>query len=1052
MSDKEYDELYSSEEKNDNFFEIAAKVAKKIKVMKQTKRKPLFIKQNNLPEDKIMYWLATMTTPFRSNEVELDKSIKEDVISKILSKKYTFGHIQPSIILPYLKFSDKLAFFINSLEIPTHVYSSGYNNIAYLYKLIEKAYFEQSGFQRSIRDFFKSKLTATALPKDQYSSGLNITFIECDDFPVISLGISSATIVLDSYGIKNPFLFETVTSVYSLTKHEYINFYSSISPYISNFVKLVYTHKLVSKVQYNEGQTKKGNYTDILNAPELLQAIFPNNLDWIKQMQLLNTPPIEEEMRNYGKGAEGRIIKYLATINFFPFLLKFITRTDIPLEDITELDDIDLPEEITTLSYPRFNDTLTEILTDIGINEPLSRPEDIHIYIKEHAYISPEEIVRLYFISLNINPSVTNNISSLESNIVFMKIISLIQDYGFPGIEEKDKNPYLDRSLIYISKLLNSNTSGIESIYDSLANLLDIENKLLTKTVFMTILKRGFINPLPIEERLLDRYKMWKYLSEDQKDIMRIMYNDPHLNIVDFMNKNDTLIYCEDIVSRYESSSLQKLIVELGMVVPHNYSSFEYFIKSLPLYAEIASRGEDWDIEAHLDVSSLYLMCDIEIVEFILTGYTGHTSRAELLAHATRYLNNGEMIVLIKWNEEVDIINEDELNEPTSREEIFKYMSRAPSNSPFNLRLRYYESGVSTSSMVEFTVSELNMCNQDLISQGSNDIDTRTEEQKLLDAETPLADTLRTFQPSVYTGRDILINRVTQPEIKPLSSEGIVILDSVLTVARSYFNDLVVYYLEKGTLKGINGSFETKEDKDIMEDCNAKVVSETNDILNALQDRLIAFTLKNGINYKLEKQTAELFLSLSYPPKIVNLSTRSITVNAKQLIIEGLIIAFDCGMIQRQWKGVRGEYPYRSNEAGNEQDFEIKKDILVGDQLLLLGSVFEALDRDFPKAGELFKSLSLKNLVTGAQTEEFITESMISRIPIPDQPGQFHEDLKDKTLRILYDDIAKGERAGGLCIRLGSSKFIWTAYYWLKLFGNLQVLGKFEVLEMRHFG
>ena len=1030
MSDSKYAKLYSSESKTDTFIDLSIKVANKIKIMK---KRQLFVRQNNLPEDKIMYWLATLTSPFSSNEVKLEVSVKEDITSKIIHKVYNFGYIPPNLILPYLKFSDRLTWEISKIKIPTRVSSPAYNNILYLYKLMEKAYLDKKDLQKIIRNFFKNKIQHATRVKGEYSKELYVSITDLDDFPVISMNNNFITMNLNSYGILNPYAFESIITIYSLSKRNYINLYNKITNYMSTFVVTVYEHGLANKIKYNEGHAKLNNHFDILNIPELLKDIFPDVDSPFEQIKLLNTK-LEHNIVTYSVGAQDRIIQYCTTqTNISSCLLKLLVKTNINLEVLTELNL--LPQEIEDLAHPRIlPDELKAIFVDMGVDEELPMASNLRHLFETNI---PSRIFFVkYLAAMNIDHNLLPEKYNYDEYIIIVDILTIMHDYGLPGNEEKDKYPYGSRTLNYITSIFKEYQPKA-SFFDSICKLLNIKENFLNEVAFMIILKRGYVYPLPIEQRLLNRVKQWKIFTDEQKDLIKKLYSNTHLTLSSYINKDDTLVYCEQIISRYTPQNVNALIVELGMVVPYTKSPFEHFSKSLANYANISTRGENWDVEANLNIVSLPLMCDIEIIDFILGGYTGFNDRAELEIHATKFLLGEEVIVLVKDSNEVDITNEEKVNANTDRDELFKYISRAPSGSPFNLLFSYYDKGVKSQvPLVQFTISELNMCNHDLI--------CASEE---IDENLPIANTLRVSQLSVYTGKSLTINRIEQPEIKTLSSGGAAILTSTLNYCRAHFNSLVKYYIDKGTLLGINLAFETKEN--IRDDCNAKVVAETNELLTTITDKIINNNLRNKDNYKLEKERAELFLSFKESAKEIQLNTRTITVDVRQLIIQGLIIVFDCGMIQRQWNGIRGEYPYDRSQAGTEQGFEKNKDILVGDQLLLLNSVFNALKKDFPKANELFGSLTVKNLVTGALTEEFVTESVKVRLPIT---GTFVEEKKDKTLIMLYNDVAKGENAGGLCIRLASSKFIWTAYYWLKLFGSVNVLGRFDVLKMKHFG
>jgi hypothetical protein len=450
-------------------------------------------------------------------------------------------------------------------------------------------------------------------------------------------------------------------------------------------------------------------------------------------------------------------------------------------------------------------------------------------------------------------------------------------------------------------------------------------------------------------------------------------------------------------------------------------------------------RGEEWPIMENLNVPSLEIMCDLEIIEFVLEGYIGHTSREDLVRRATELLNGGEMFVLVRNPEYIDISNEEKVNEGI-RTELYKFMSKAPSLNPFNLVFRYTPEKSADVKSSEFTITELDMFNKDIISPGRVDFDERTEEQKLADQDEATPDSLRVFQLSVYDGKRDSKNGFPIPKI--LSPNGITIFTQVINYARIYLDQLLTSYIESGDIKEINSSFETEMDKDtIDEDTNVGVIISTNDSLNYIQKKIERTIMESRANYALEKQSAERFLSLSSKVHSFKLGNRELTMNVKQLIVEGLLIAFDCGMIQRQWNGVRGEYPYSREQAGTEEGFENKKDLIVGEQLHLLSAVFTLLEELSKDASDLFQGLSIKTMITGSTEEKFITEE------IKQGDGKVV-----KTMKMLYNDITKGEAKGGLCIRLGSAKFIWTAYYWLKVFGNVDVLGAFDVLKTKYFG
>lgn len=889
---------------------------------------PNFPKENNLEPTRLAYWLS-VNLP-KNGSVTLSHEVKCFLYDKIIKGELIYGQIPLEYVLPYLKLSKWTIGNVRSIAL-----KQGNDNLKFIADR-----FSSINLSSFVADFFKYK----QFGEDYQKENKYISISNHDDFPLIHIekdGISYSPL---PYGVINPYSWLGIKSLYGLSREKYIDYYDNLSP--------------LSTLGY-----------DIVDNGLYSEAIFSDVGNWIRK--IINLPALEAKLKtkrttaivySLSYGSHHKIIKNIQD----PKLASFCRETILRVENFPFL--YTKPDSIPDVSIVDFmnNETMCSIVSQSCGSD--SFPSSPNRFLKLNwKWICTTNPVAGWLDTcfnydsnlthLRFNCALRKFLPPLNCDNNAMIIICSMLDYGLPGKDIDNTNIYPEELVRYLVSLIHPYTE-----YLGLENLFRIEEGILDTELFTRILKRGYINPLPLTGNELIRYNKWSFLEEREKYSLKILYSRMDLKARDYVFMKDIQERPEKMIDDMNINYLEEQMLSYGMVHPHGANSLVYFIGCLYLYNNplFGSGVIKWSKPSIEDLNN---MTDKEIIDEVLEGYPGHSSREDLLEIATNYILGDNSFILMKDNSSVE-----------SREELYKYISEGPSPDS-NLLFRYDFSGETG---VPITLSELYVMNKDIITDDN---------------------TVKDVKVYVYTGEN---DDNGVPITKTLSLEEMEMFTKVLHCAIDYINQ--------------------------PSDMKSESLDEEREQLEYLCSRTRTAIAQVSHNYVKEREVIKQF------NKLPN--------NTKQLIVKGLIAAFDCGMLQRQWKGVRGEYPYTSDQAGTEEGYETKKDLIVGQQLHLLNEVFLELKSISSTASLLFESLRVVALKNGSGKEDFTYEMY-----------RDNNNIKQyKTLKMLFDDISKGEDNGGLCIRLGSSKFIWTAYYWLKLFDNVRILGTFDVTKTVHFG
>lgn len=936
-------------------------------------------KENDISHNKLMYYLTSKDN--KKNNFELSRETKSLLYNKIIDREIEYGNIPPEYVLPYLRIKRDVYTLVENVTIPPY----SCPKINYINKMITKNCLQSPQIKRVILDFFKYKQFGENYNKSFNKDNIFFSIEDRDDFPLITIITNGIHYSSHSYGIVNTYSSFYIQTLYGLTQGEYINYYINLN----NIKKKLLSYSIISNnltplLKYMENPT---SINDIINLSQIEQEIIVRD---INQNYLLTEGKTRLSKLTFG--GRCKILK-LAEGKIEPDLLKFLNLSDLMIESLDNLVLKELIESNVELRYDRIiDDYILDYLSPRAIqfiaekerykgDEPLQHLRDYWHIAKHSRYLNdqvfkPLEIVRYSeygWLRLEYNCAVKKFKLNWDQEIspdvgVVISIICNMMDYGLPGKDKNGANPYPRALIDKISgELKKTDLNGTH--YYILDDLFGLEKSIMGLDSLKVILARGYIHPLPyFSDYALERYELWKGFNETKKSMLKEVYGQD-INAVKYSFHEVIYDEPERIIDQYDPNILDAQMLSYGMIKPDNVSSLDYFVSSLHLYKD--KNFGRMNFEGWPKLTDLDMMTDLQLIDNILGGYIGHTSREDLINKARACYLGNESFVLMKNNKYLFV----------EREELYKYISESSSEDKFNLLFRYDQNGCFGEPV---TISELDVMNRDIIL----DDDSR--------------ESLKETKIYIYTGKK---DDNGVPITKSLSEKGMYLFKQTMVHAKNYYVDL-----------------KHEDDTKVSED-DERLAS-----LNYLLKRVDIALIQSKSNYIKERETANKFLRMQD--------------NSKKLILKGLVAAFDCGMIQRQWKGVRGEYPYTREQSGTEEQYETKKDLLVGEQLHVLNNVIEELFSASLGAYTFFENLRIVALEAGSNGESFIYETYKNR----------EGDIKFKTLRMLYDDISKGEDNGGLCIRIGSAKFIWTAYYWLKLFGMVDILGKFDVTKVTSFG
>lgn len=940
-------------------------------------------RENILPNNKLMYYLASRDN--QRNDFELSREIKCLLYSKIIDGEIEYGNIPSNYVLPYLRMKNNVHTLVENIVIPSY----SCPKIEYINQLIGKNCLQSSPVKGAILDFFRNKQFGSNYCKTFNKNNVFFSIESDDDFPLITIVTNGIHYCSHSYGIVNTYSSFHVRLLYELTPKEYIDYYMELNNRKKLLSYSIITNNLTPLLRYMENPS---SLDDVLNLPHIEREIVFKDLD--KNHLIIENKPRPVRLTF---GGRWKILK-LAEGKLEPTLLKFLNLSDLVIES---LDIPVLKKLIETNSELRYNRVVDDYVLDY-----LS-PRAIQIIAERERYRGDELLKHL-----RDNWHIVKYSRYLKEVFKPLELIRY-SEYGWLRLEyncavkkfklnwDEEITPDVGVTVCIVCNMMDYGLPG-----------KDKDNA----------------NPYPkalIEKILAELGKtesegIHYYIMDDLFELERSIMEWDSLRIILTRGYIYPLPYfSEYAMERYENwkdfSEVQRSMLKgiYGQDINAVKYSFLEVIYDIPERMIDQYDPDIFDVQmlsygmvkpdnvSSLDyfISSLHLYKDKNFGNMNYGGWPKQIDGLdmmtdleiidEILGGYVGHTGREDLIEKARLNylgNESFVLMKNIRYPYVEREELYKYISEPPSKDKFNLLFRYDKNRFFGKPV---TISELDVMNRDVI---------LSDESGNLDPFVSLKET----KIYVYTGEKDA-NEV--PIIKSLSERGMYLFKQTIIHAKNHYIEL-------------------KHDDDI------KVTEddETLASLNYLLTRVDVALIQSKSNYVKERETANRFLRMKD--------------NSKELILKGLLAAFDCGMVQRQWKGVRGEYPYTREQAGTEEQYETKKDLLVGKQLHVLNNVFEELFSTSLGAYTFFENLRIVALEAGSNEESFIYETYKNR----------EGDIKFKTLRMLYDDISKGENNGGLCIRIGSVKFIWTAYYWLKLFGRVDILGKFDVSKVTSFG
>ena len=909
------------------------------------------------------------------NDFELSREVKCLLYSKIIDGEIEYGNIPSNYVLPYLRMKNNVHPLVENIVIPSY----SCPKIEYINQLIGKNYLQSSPVKKAILDFFKYKQFGENYNKTLDSDKIFFSIESYDDFPLITIITNGIHYISHSYGIANIYSSFYVRILYGLEPKEYINYYMVLNDTKKKLLSYsIISENLTPFLRYMENPT---SINSIINLPEIEQKIVAKNGHLLEDKY--RAPKLTY-------GGRSKILK-LAEGKLEPNLLKLLNLSDLVIES---LDNPVIKELIESNPELKYGGVIGDYILDY------LRPRSIKFIAGMERYRGDKPLQYL-----KDNWHIASHSRYLREQT--HKPLELIRysEYGWLALEYncavKRFKVNFDQEItpdvcITICIACNMMDYGLPGKDESHANPYPIN---LTKKI-VTELKGTYQDG--------DHYT----ILDDLLDLERSILDYITLELILDRGYIHPLPHFTDFhLERYEKwkrfDETKKSM--LRSLYGHNFNAHKYiFIQSIFTRAEWMIDQYDPDILdaqmlsygmikpdniSSLDyfTSSLHLYSDENYGYMTSGGWPALISGLDVMTDLQLiddifggyigHTSREDLIDKARDNysgSESFVLMKNRRYPFEEREELYKYISEPPSEDKFNLLFRYNQSKFFGEPV---TISELDVMNRDIILD--DDSGEFMKETKIY----------------IYTDKK---DSNGVPITKSMSESGLYMFKQTMMHAKNYYIDL-----------------KHEDDIKVVED------DETLATLNYLLKRVDIALIQSKSNYIKERETADRFLRMQD--------------TSKELILKGLVAAFDCGMIQRQWKGVRGEYPYTREQAGTEEQYETKKDLLVGKQLHILNDVFEELT---PGGSSFLENLRIVALEAGSNEESFIYEIY--------RNGE--GDINFKTLRMLYDDISKGENNGGLCIRIGSAKFIWTAYYWLKLFGRVDILGKFDVSKVTSFG
>ena len=169
---------------------------------------------------------------------------------------------------------------------------------------------------------------------------------------------------------------------------------------------------------------------------------------------------------------------------------------------------------------------------------------------------------------------------------------------------------------------------------------------LLSRSDIITIFRRGYIRPLPVDSTIYSRYRLYESLTETQQDMIARVYNRPQLTATSFA-KLKPLISMENYIRSFTEDNMEYIAEHMGMIFPLKARTHElkreYFIASIGAYINIPRVSYLGTIIGSRTRSTIKRMTDRDIL-LTLGGQVFYTSRTQLESVASDMFQLGQIL------------------------------------------------------------------------------------------------------------------------------------------------------------------------------------------------------------------------------------------------------------------------------------------------------------------------------------------------------------------------------------------------------------------------
>lgn len=220
----------------------------------------------------------------------------------------------------------------------------------------------------------------------------------------------------------------------------------------------------------------------------------------------------------------------------------------------------------------------------------------------------------------------TFNIRLADQLTKVYDIVIGVKDSGGLGNTEKEALPTKPG-------FLNDALAGLKQFQINLiAETLSIPDpELIDEHTLRTIIRRGYINPLPLTENILRRHNIWKLLTPLQKQMLNRYYGKV-VTVDFFVTQVPNPQSSETYILAYTPQRVNEIITALQMKVPPGVTPEDYVTSSLHLYDEVLAPGKSKDTPNQLT--------DLQIL-YKLNALIGYKTRQGLIDEATYLLGGG---------------------------------------------------------------------------------------------------------------------------------------------------------------------------------------------------------------------------------------------------------------------------------------------------------------------------------------------------------------------------------------------------------------------------